>query len=553
MATNEINVQFEHARKLQAAGRHGDAEQVFRQLAARPGEHREAALAALSDLYLESRRPNEAIETLTTLTRELPDKFYYLAWLATLLDQWGHTGAAVDHYLRYLERQPQDAKAHFNLALLYKRQRRFDEALKSYESAIELGINDPEEVYSNMGLVYSEMRDAARAEKMFRRSLEIDEKYIPALFNLAGLHEELGHREDAVGLYRSILEIDPSHHESLARIAYSKRHSDVDDPVITELRAALDQPQRDPIVHESLYFALGKALDDCGDFDAAMQAYDAANALGQKRNPPYNRSATSQIFKQLAEIFDADWIRRVETDSDHAPVFICGMFRSGSTLAEQFLAGHPDIVAGGELDVLPWLISKRLSPYPGRAADTNSAEIAELAREYVDKVGEIVPNGKIVTDKRPDNFLHLGLIRAAFPNARIVYTRRNALDNCLSVYFQQLGEYLAYGSDIEATAHYYVEHQKLMQHWQSCFGDNMFTLDYDELVRSPQPVVTELLGFLGLGWDDNCLRIEAAGTMVKTASVWQVREPLHQSSSGRRHNYPSLVERVQNLLPLETG
>lgn len=541
---------FEHARKLHAAGRYADAEQAYRQLAT-PGEHREIVLAALTDLYLESGRPNEAIETLTSLTHDLPDKLYYLAWLATLLDQWGHTGAAVDHYLRFLGRHPKDPNAHFNLALLYKRQKRYTDALGEYEMAIELAINSPEEVYSNMGLVYSEMRDEKNAERMFNKSLDLNAIYIPALFNYAGLCEETGRRDDAVALYRKILAIDPAHHESKTRLAYSRRVRDVSDSVITELKAAIDAPQKDPLVHEGLYFALGKVLDDCGEYAAALQAYDAANALGQKRNPRYDKSATSQIFAQLAKVFDSEWISRVETSSDLSPVFICGMFRSGSTLVEQFLAGHRDISAGGELDIVPWLISKRLAPYPDRAAETSEAELTELAKEYDTRVREIVSSAGIVTDKRPDNFLHLGLIRALFPKAKIVYTKRNPLDNCLSVYFQQLGEYLAYGSDIKAIAHYYLEHEKLMQHWQSCFGENIHTLHYDELVKTPQPVVLSLLKFLGLPWDENCLTFPLAGNMVKTASVWQVREELHHKSSGRWRNYLSLIEQIRPLFPAE--
>ncbi|NNC78456.1 MAG: tetratricopeptide repeat protein, partial [Woeseiaceae bacterium] len=485
----------------------------------------------------------------TTLTNELPDKFYYVAWLATLLDQWGHTGAAVDRYLAYLKRQPENANAHFNLALLYKRQKRFDDALNEYTTAIDLGIKDPEEAYSNMGLVYSEMRDAEAAEKMFKRSLETSSNYIPALFNYAGLCEETGRKADAVELYKKIIEIDPAHHESKMRLAYSEKVVDTNDPIIGELKAALDQPQKDPIVHEGLYFALGKVLDDCGEYAAALESYDAANALGRKRNPPYDRDATSQIFAKLANLFDGDWISRVETDSTLTPVFICGMFRSGSTLVEQLLAGHPEIAAGGELDVLPWLISDRLSPYPDRAEHTNKAELSKFAEDYDAKVREIVAADGIVTDKRPDNFLHLGLIRALFPKAKIIYTQRSPLDNCLSVYFQQLGEYLPYASDIETTAHYYLEHAKLMRHWQATFGASIHTVNYDDLVRTPEPVLRDVLNFLQLPWDEACLQFENVETMVKTASVWQVREPLHESSVGRWQNYATLIERIRPMFP----
>ena len=136
-----------------------------------------------------------------------------------------------------------------------------------------------------------------------------------------------------------------------------------------------------------------------------------------------------------------------------------------------------------------------------------------------------------ITDKRPDNFLHLGLIKVLFPCARIVYSRRNPVDNCLSVYFQQLGGNLSYATDLEDTAHYYRQHERLMAHWSGCFGEDIFTVDYDELVNSPAPVLRQLLPFLGLEWDDRCLTFHETDSLVKTASVWQVRNEIHTDSA----------------------
>jgi hypothetical protein len=160
----------------------------------------------------------------------------------------------------------------------------------------------------------------------------------------------------------------------------------------------------------------------------------------------------------------------------------------------------------------------------------------------------LFPGAKTVTDKRPDNFIHLGLIKALFPCARIVYTRREAVDNCLSVYFQQLGGALAYATDLEDTAHYYRQHERLMNHWKVCFPENIFTVDYDELVRSPEPLLRQLLDFLGLEWNDRCLAFQHTDNLVKTASVWQVREELHIRSSGRWRNYEAYVRNVRAVL-----
>jgi tetratricopeptide (TPR) repeat protein len=393
-----------------------------------------------------------------------------------------------------------------------------------------------------MGVLHSEMHQPDKAREMYERALAHDPEYVPALFNQAGLAEEAGERERAIELYRRILSRNPRHWDSLARLAHARRVTSADAELIDSLKRAIDDTADERPAREGLYFALGKALDDLGNYAEAFAAYRAANELGALRNPPYDRRAFEQAFDGLIEVFDTDRIRNAATASAARPIFICGMFRSGSTLVEQILASHPQVTSGGEVDLLPWLIAGKLAPYPQRIRNASRAELEQLGGEYVSRLRELYPETTNVTDKRPDNFLHLGLIRILFPAARIVHTTRHPLDNCLSIYFQQFGGNLSYATDLENTAHYYRQHERLMAHWMGRFGESICTVDYDELVRAPEPVLRKLLAFLGLEWDDRCLNFQETPTLVKTASVWQVRENLHTASSGRWRNYQPFVE-----------
>ncbi len=529
---------FEKARRLHAAGRVTEAETAYSELARHP-EHRPVVLQALAELYLQTQRPGDAVDTLSALHREAPDDLSHCIRLASLLDSLGQTQVAIATYLQFLERQPEAATVLFNLALLYKKEKRYDDARSAYEKAIDLDIEGPEEVYSNLGVLYSERHDAENARAMYERALEIVPDYLPALFNLAGLLEESGEREGAIGLYEKILTLEPNHYEARARIVHATRITDNQDELLNGLQQAIEKSAGNRFGVETLQFALGKALDDLGRYDQAFDAYVAANELARPRLPTYDRVATERAFDQLIELFDNDWIRNTESSLPFAPVFVCGLFRSGSTLTEQVLGSHPEITAGGELDLLPWLLARRFAPYPQSAASTTRAAIQAVAEEYWSKVRELFPESGIVTDKRPDNFLHLGLIRAMFPSARIVYTRRDPLDNCLSIYFQQLGGALSYSTNLEDTAHYYKQHQRLMSHWQSTLGESIRTVDYDDLVREPETVVRQLLEFLGLEWDERCLDFTQTDGLVKSASVWQVRDELHTRSAGRWRNYAS--------------
>jgi tetratricopeptide (TPR) repeat protein len=543
---------FEKARQLHAAGRLAEAETAYSEIS-RSTEHREAALQSLAQLYLQSQRPRDAVDTLAALNREMPDSLSHCARYAGLLDALGETGAAIAVYDRFVLRQPNEATAQFNLALLYKKEKRFDEARSAYEKAIGLGIRNPQETYSNLGVLYAELRDPENATTMYRRALEIAPDYLPALFNLAGLLEELGEREEAIEYFEKILAIEPRHHESRARVIHATRITSEQGALLTDLQQAIKGAGNDRFGLETLHFAVGKAMDDMGRYDEAFGAYKTANELARSRMPPYDRVATEQAFNELIELFDADWIENARSSSTFAPVFICGLFRSGSTLTEQLLGRHPDVTVGGELDLLPWLLERRFVSYPKGAANAPRDLIQAVADEYQSKVLELLPGGSTVTDKRPDNFLHLGLIKAMFPSARIVLTKRNPMDNCLSIYFQQLGGALSYSTNLEDTAHYFKQHERLMAHWQSCIGDDIHTVVYEDLVREPEPVLRRLLDFLGLDWDDRCLDFTQAGNLVKTASVWQVREELHSKSAGRWQNYAPQLGHIPQQFETDTG
>ena len=545
--TKEFQQALEQALKLQAQGDYKAAEKAYNEMSG-SSENRETVLRALVELYMEFQRPIEAIETLKDLIEEVPDSLYYYNRLAAVLEGFGQLSAAIDYYEQYLQRQPGDATAHFNIALLYKKTKQYFKALNAYEQAIAQNIDGIEEVYSNMGVLFSEMRQRDKARDMYERAIEVVPEYIPALFNLAGLFEESGDRQEAVNLYERILSLNPRHWESLARLAYAKKVSSADTQLMDSLKHASETANDDMLGQEIIYFALGKAFDDMQQYEDAFTAYTAANKIGKLRNPPYVRSDVERVFDHLIDGFSEEWVGGATSTSKAGPVFICGMFRSGSTLVEQILCGHASITAGGELEYLQWLAAQMLPLFPDGVLNASREELQALGDAYLSIVRTLFPRAQCVTDKQPDNFLYLGLIKALFPSARIIYTRRDPLDNCLSVNFQQLGGNLSYATDLEDTAHYYKQHQRLMGHWMKCFSENIFTVDYDELVQTPEPVLRQLLGFLGLEWDEKCLAFQESGNLVKTASVWQVREELHTNSSGRWRNYASFVQGIQASL-----
>jgi hypothetical protein len=160
------------------------------------------------------------------------------------------------------------------------------------------------------------------------------------------------------------------------------------------------------------------------------------------------------------------------------------------------------------------------------------------------------PGAPYVTDKRPENYLNIGLIKALFPEAKIIHTSRNALDNCLSIFFLHLDQRMSYALSLMDIGHHYVQYLRLMRHWRALYGADIVDCDYDRLVLEPRPVMEAVLEFLGLEWDERCIAVPAVGRSVKTASVWQVREPLYQRSSGRAQHYEKELAQLRRYLEL---
>lgn len=469
---------------------------------------------------------------------------------ASALRRAGRTDKAILAYRQLLAVNPDLPDSWYNLGWLARQEGRFAESLLAYQEALARNVDGPEEVHLNRAVILADhLNRPDEAEAELLQALRIRPDYVPALLNIGNLHEDLGRRDEARADYARALEAEPSNRLALARLAGVSRAESADDPMVERLEAALRDPAAGAADRADLGFALGRLLDGAGCYGRAFDAYARANAAARTSFGPdfsgYDRAAQEDLVDRLIAAFPAPPGRTGPGDS---PVFICGLFRSGSTLAEQILSAHPQVRAGGELDLLPGLIRRRLQPYPETVPELDDAALEELRQAYLGGLSERGLEGGLVTDKRPDNFLHLGLVKTLFPEARIVHTRRDALDTGVSLYFLHLDPSMAYALDLGDIAHWYRQYHRLMTHWKQLYGADIFDLDYEELVERPRETIAALLDFCGLEWDETCLDFHKAKGAVKTASVWQVRQPLYSASVGRWRNYARQVEPLKNGL-----
>ena len=532
------------ARALVAVRQFANAErELLHVLEAHPDDR--FVLHALVDFYGSTGRPAPAAQVLARLIELAPlEPGHYFA-LAATSEQLGRIEGAVEVCRRLTAVRPDLAVAHFNLACYLRRLGRLEESLASHKTALGLGIERPEEVWTNIAVILAELHRHDESRQALGQALALNADWIPALYNLALWHEEHGDRAAATELFERVLAIDPHYDDALIRLTLMGMVSSAQNPLIARLERALERPGLDPLAREGLHFALGKAFDDCGNYAQAFAHYRAGNEASRKRLRPYERAATERDFLRVRERFTAEWLGKVEPLSDRPLLFVCGMYRSGSTLLEQMLAAHPAVTSGGELNWFNAHLERNDERWPERV----TPELLRAAgKGYLDHLESRFPGAACVCDKRPDNFRYLGLLKALFPRLRVLHTVRDARDVCLSIYFQQFGNALPYAADLGAIAHYLHEYRRLMQHWRELMPESILDVAYSQLVTSPEHELRRVCRFLDLDWCAGMLDFRDAAARVRTASVWQVRQPLYNRSLGRWRHYPGQLGALGDLM-----
>ena len=381
------------------------------------------------------------------------------------------------------------------------------------------------------------LRDGEACQRELAAALAIDPGYHPALLNLANLHEDRGDRANASKTYERLLKLNPSDADALSRLAGLERADSSDAPMIARLTTAIAAPGMSFIDKATLGFALGRLYDSSAAYDQAFSAYQQANSDNCAAAPhvKHDREADVRRVESTIAAFPAPHRDLAQTTA-RSPVFILGMFRSGSTLIEQILASHPSITSGGELDLIP-RIAQALGDTPSAIASASEDQISQLRKRYLERTDSITSGDQIITDKRPDNFWHIGLIKRLFPDAKIIHTTREPRDNCLSVFFQQLDPAITYASDLIDCGHHLLAERAMMEHWKTLWPGDLLSVEYSAVTGDLRGETARILDFLDLNWDDACIDFHKAQSLVRTASVWQVREPIHTRSVERWRNY----------------
>jgi tetratricopeptide (TPR) repeat protein len=485
--------------------------------------------------YLEVGRVSDAIAALKWAVASNPRYADAHFRLGIALEKVGDIGGAIVAYDRATQLHPSLTEAWFRAgALVYELGHR-DEAIGCFRRAAASGGKTSFGRLGKARALLTEDRNQ-QAEQVLRETLAAEPKNAMAYDLLGNLLSEFGRFEEARACFERAISIAPLLAGSYYDLVRCRPVTSDDEGLLQRMEAALVTPGLEAVQRLRLHLAIGKAADDLGDYALAMQHFDAADSV-RRGAATFDAAAFSVETERIIARCSREWIVRASeaSISDATPVFIIGMPRSGTTLVEQIISSHPEVGAGGELNF--W--NERGAEWHRSGSATNEASfLAKAAADYLGLLRTIARTASRVTDKMPFNFLWAGLIHRAFPHATFIHCRRTPVDTALSIHQTHFHLGLAFPTGGTELVTYFRCYQRLADHWRNVLPpDRFLEIDYEELTRTPEPIIRRIISACGLTWHDACLRHERNPRAVKTPSKWQTRQPIYRSSVERWRRY----------------
>ncbi len=503
-----------------------------------------AAHRLLGSALLDDGRVEEAIDSLRMATVLSEDAASYHC-LAIALHRHHDDEAAKAAYRRATELQPNLEAAHAGLAELYEAAGEDEVAAVALRRAAGLLPDTVAgRIYSARALILE--GDFPAAEAALREALGLDPRNDDTTKLLGDALARQGRFTEAVACYDQTLALNPRRVDVHFTAAEVKRCTAADRPRLARALAAL----RDTALEYDrllLHFAAGKMFDDLGEYEAAMQQFDAANEI-RSQQISFDPAAFANDVDRLMQRFMAEFFAANAAfgDENETPLLIVGLPRSGTTLVEQILSRHRDIAGAGEQ---AFWIRRCASRGQSEATYLTPQTGRELARQYLEVLRQVAPTAARVTDKLPFNLLCLGLVHLVLPKARIIQCRRHPVDTCLSMYFTHFQQSIPFISDKSTLVAAYRIYSRLMDHWRAVLpADRFCEVAYEDLIANRETVTRRLIAFCGLDWDDACLHPEKNPRPIKTASFWQARQSVYSSSVARWRNYRPWLGELEQLL-----
>ncbi len=545
---------FTLGRALAMLGRGAEADVAFERCFALSPERRLMALAAE---HQKEGRYEEAEHLYRRILRHNPKNVDALRLLALVAARAERADEAETLLEKAIALAPDFIAAIIDLGRLCKEQDRYGEALECFDRAIAADPGNVQALYLR-GATLAPASFTQEAIDAYQKCLALRPGHIGALLGLGHVLKAVGRYQEAVDAYSACIRQVPDSGETYWSLANLKTYR-FDDATVADMERRAAGPDISVSSQVNFLFALGKACEDRGDFEQAWHFYRNGNTR-QRAQVSYDPVQTEAMNDRLVRVFSAEFLhsQRGVGLADPAPIFIVGLPRSGSTLLEQILASHSQVEGTSELPYLgrvaTWLNRNRADGinYPEAVRELSPANFEALGSHYLEYARmHRRSDAPRFIDKMPNNFPSVGFLSLILPQAKIIDARRHPLDACLSCYRQLFAKGQAFTYDLTEIGEYYLQYQRMMDHWSEVLPGQVLTVQYEEVVSDFEAQVRRLLEFCGLPWQDACLRFYESERPVRTPSSEQVRQPIYDRSVGHWRNFSAhLDELVEVIAPI---
>ncbi|MBI1181038.1 MAG: tetratricopeptide repeat protein [Alphaproteobacteria bacterium] len=516
------------------------------------------ALTNAGKAYLAQRQFQAADRAFRKAAEIRPEHMEALTGIAAAANGLGKSDYAMSLVSRLTTMYPSNVEPYLLMAQMLIDDHKLKGAHAAAQQAVALAP-DNAKALGMMGRVKREMGQTEESLDWLQRAGEADPEASEFVNQLGVSYLELGEMNKARACFERAIELAPEALRIYANLSNARKFTEADEDY-QRFVAAAEGVESLP-VHDRIpvYYGLGKAYDDVGKPEKAIDAYLKGARL-KRDELTYRRDASLYVFDRIREVFSREALeaKRAEIagSETRAPIFIVGMPRSGSTLTEQILSSHSQVFGAGEaralFESLTDVVGRDFGnsvrfPEVFRLMTTEHAEamVSRYLRE-IPNWGEQTPR---FTDKMLSNFYYVGLLNVVMPRAKIVHIRRNPVDTCLSCLTRLFREDMPYSYDFDDLADHYLKYAELMAHWRQVLPEGSFyELRYEDLVSDTEAQARSLLEYLDLPWEDGCLAFHENKRAVKTASVTQVREPIYTRSVERWKKYGAAVQPLADRL-----
>jgi len=547
---------FNLGKALAKLGKGSEADKAFEASFELNPERKKLALAAE---HQREGRLDEAEQLYREVLRENPNNVDALRLLGTIAASQSRYGEAEQRFRQAIELAPDYVRVIVDLGRIMEEQNRYQEAINCFEKAISLEPLNAHSIYQ----LASTLAPAAltyEAVEAYQRVLELQHQHAGALLGVAHRLKTVGRQDESVVAYRDLMALTPDHGEGYWSLANLKSYKLTDED-IQEMESQLKKEDLTDQSEVHFLFALAKTYEDQGEYDRGWSYYNKGNEK-RRMMEQYDPVRTEVTNDAIISVFDQPFLEKNASlgNSDPAPIFIVGLPRSGSTLIEQILASHSLVEGTAELpyagQVATSLNRNRADGinYPEATRELGEKQFKAMGQEYLDLAQLHRTEGaKHFIDKMPNNTPTIGFLNLILPNAKIIDARRYPMDSTFSCYRQLFGRGQAFTYDLTDIGEYYLQYERMMDHWHEVLPGKVLTVQYEEVVIDFENQVRRLLEYCELPWEESCINFYKTDRPVRTASSEQVRQPIYTKSINRWRNYEShlgeLMEVLEPVLP----